>query len=188
MEENQNDNLAVYLSIAFVVLIVAVAGYMVLAGGTEDEVTPSPTPTPQPTVAASPTETSLPTDIIDLEEAPTEVPTATPTPTPTPAASPSPTQGEVVSFEVSGTEYAFNPTRLTVPVGATVQITFKNDGSIAHNWAIPSLGVTTKTIAAGQTDTVTFTAPENPTTAEIRAECTVSGHAEQGMVGTLVVQ
>lgn len=186
MEENQNDNLAVYLSIAFVVLIVAVAGYMVLAGGTEDEVTPSPTPTPQPTVAASPTETSLPTDIIDLEEAPTEVPTATPTPTPT--ASPSPTQGEVVSFEVSGTEYAFNPTRLTVPVGATVQITFKNDGSIAHNWAIPSLGVTTKTIAAGQTDTVTFTAPENPTTAEIRAECTVSGHAEQGMVGTLVVQ
>lgn len=177
---NHADNLALYLSIGFVVLLVLVAGYLVITGSKTQQNQTQPTPTPQVTLEASPTQASLPTSIITLKEAPTLEPTSTPTPTST--------SSQTLKFEVSGTEYSFNPSQLTVPAGSRVQITFKNEGKIPHNWAIPSLGVTTRTINAGETDVVTFTAPKEPTTAPIRSECTLPGHAERGMVGTLVVK
>jgi len=86
---------------------------------------------------------------------------------------------------VSGNEYAFDPSVITVKKGMPVQILFKNTGKYPHNLTISDLNVQTKTIQTGQQDTVTFT-PGN--TGQYTFTCTVPGHADKGMTGTINVQ
>ncbi|MDY6761799.1 MAG: cupredoxin domain-containing protein [Candidatus Nanohaloarchaea archaeon] len=85
---------------------------------------------------------------------------------------------------VSGTEYSFSPSTITVEKGQEVTIEFTNTGQIPHNLKIPALNVGSDTIQAGQTDSFTFTAPESGTF-PIDFECTLPGHASSGMTGTL---
>ena len=61
---------------------------------------------------------------------------------------------------------------------------FTNDDPIFHDWEV--LGVANVDAGArpGQTQTIRFTIDEPGTYA---IECSVPGHAESGMVGTLVV-
>lgn len=54
-----------------------------------------------------------------------------------------------------------------------------------HNWIIERQGVGTQTIAGGQSDTIEFTAPAAGTYTYF---CSVPGHRERGMVGTLTVE
>lgn len=110
---------------------------------------------------------------------------------PTTAATTAPTATTTVSpaasvqITVTGSEFAFTPSTLTVKSGQTVQLTFKNMGTYPHNLTIPDLGVATKTITPGQEDTITFT----PTKAgSFSFLCTVPGHADRGMKGTLIVE
>jgi plastocyanin len=113
---------------------------------------------------------------------------------------------------VTATEFALAPATLEVPAGQPVEITFINKGATFHNWAVPSLAATrlqvlsmpkdlpdvyihdmTKLIkdghpiiAAGphQRAVLRFT-PLDVGTYQIL--CTIPGHKEMGMVGTLVV-
>ena len=103
-----------------------------------------------------------------------------------PAASAMPSSSAAINkITVLGTEYAFSPSTITVKVGQPVQITFKNNGTFPHNLTIADLNVGTKTITPGQEDTITFT----PTKAgSFPFICTVLGHADKGMKGTLIVQ
>lgn len=101
----------------------------------------------------------------------------------------SPTASSVTTagqaFTVEGNEYAFSPATLTVKNNQPVTILFKNTGKYPHNFSISELDVKSKTIRTGQEDTVTFTPTK---TGSFEYVCTVPGHADRGMKGTLLVQ
>lgn len=96
-----------------------------------------------------------------------------------------PAKPGVVAQTIEGSEYRFDPEELRVNVGETVRITFRNVGILEHDWSVPDLDVTTATINAGQEATVEFR-PQRRGTYEMI--CTVPGHRELGMRGTLIVQ
>lgn len=98
---------------------------------------------------------------------------------PTPSAGP-PTAAAVV-LALTGTEYSFTPVALTAAAGRTT-IRFTNRGAMEHNFAIKALGVKL-TAQPGKTAEVTVTL--KPGT--FKSTCTVPGHAQSGMQGTLTV-
>lgn len=87
-------------------------------------------------------------------------------------------------FTVSGAEFAFSPNTLSVNKGDTVKVTFTNNGTLPHNFTITELNVKSRTIMPGASDTVTFTAD---TAGTFTYFCSVPGHKDKGMVGTLTV-
>lgn len=91
----------------------------------------------------------------------------------------------VKEFTVSGTEFSLSPSSITVKAGDRVKITFRNTGGASHNLAIEGLGVSTKTIGSGKTDTVEFTVPTSGT---YPIFCSVPGHRSAGMEGQLKVE
>jgi plastocyanin len=105
----------------------------------------------------------------------------------TPAAQ-NPTTGsamEAQKITVTGSEFAFSPSAITLKKGQPAQITFKNGGTYPHNLTIADLNVKTKTIQPEETDTIQFT-PDK--TGQFSFICTVPGHADKGMKGILTVQ
>ena len=86
---------------------------------------------------------------------------------------------------VEGNEYAFIPSAITVKKGEVVKVNFKNTGKFPHNFSIADLSVKSKTIQPGEEDAVTFTADKVGSFTYI---CTVPGHADKGMKGTLTVK
>ena len=86
---------------------------------------------------------------------------------------------------VEGSEFAFTPSTITLKKGETAEITFKNTGKYAHNLTIADLNVKSKTIQPGEQDTFTVT-PDK--TGSFSFVCTVPGHADKGMTGTLTVE
>lgn len=93
-----------------------------------------------------------------------------------------PTRAAVTTnVTVHMTEYAFQLSAMTAPVG-TVVFAITNDGKAPHNFSIG--GQTTDTISSGGTATLTvnFTqAGDNPYL------CTLPGHAAAGMQGTFTI-
>lgn len=86
------------------------------------------------------------------------------------------------TVEVSGSEYFFTPRTISVEKGEKVKVEFRNTGGVPHNLRIPGLNVGTSALAAGQSSSFIFTAPKSGEF-PLRFECTLPGHAEQGMVG-----
>lgn len=93
--------------------------------------------------------------------------------------------GEVREITVEGDEYSFSPESLSVTAEERISLTFKNMGNFPHNFTIDELGVATKTIAGGETNTVEFTAQTSGT---FTFYCSVGGHRELGMEGDLEVE
>lgn len=89
------------------------------------------------------------------------------------------------TIEITAEEFAFEPSRIEVAVGETVRIKLRNEGVLSHNLTIKKLGVEIGTIQSDATGTARFR-PQNPGT--YRIVCTVPGHSEAGMTGTLVVK
>ncbi len=113
-------------------------------------------------------------------------PSATPLETATSA--PSASEGAMVKateITVLGTDYAFTPAKLSIKKGDKVKLVFQNNGKFPHNLVIDDLKVQTKTINAGQTDTVEFTADKS---GSYTMYCSVDSHQQKGMVGTVSVQ
>ena len=110
-----------------------------------------------------------------------------------------------VTLEV--TEFKFQPATVQVEVGRPVKITMRNKGAIEHDWSILEIPVTGIKEAPkstmqhdmgnehqpelhmsamnGQMVQMEFT-PTRPGTYEFK--CTIAGHKEAGLVGTLVVK
>ena len=86
---------------------------------------------------------------------------------------------------VSGSEFSFSPSTITVQEGESIMLTFSNSGSATHNLIIQELGVETRTIGAGQTDTIEFVAEEAAT---LSFHCSVGNHRALGMEGELIVE
>jgi len=99
-----------------------------------------------------------------------------------PAASPQPFPGATV--EVQAYDLGFSPIAIQLPSAGTSRIVLHNVGFVPHNLTVDALGI--QVVAArGLTSETTVTDPA-PGTYEFY--CSVSGHKEGGMVGTLLVQ
>lgn len=77
-----------------------------------------------------------------------------------------------------------NPDLMAQP-GDRIRVTLVNDDGMPHDFAIPDLNVqTTMVTAKGQTTDVVF---ETNDTGEFAYYCTVPGHRQAGMEGSLIV-
>ena len=95
-------------------------------------------------------------------------------------------QGTGQPVTVTMTDMQFSPATVTVKAGTPVNFTAPNRGVLEHNWRV-KVGSETIQIDArpGQTATRTFT-PTTPGTYTV--VCTIAGHEQAGMRGTLVVE
>jgi plastocyanin len=92
--------------------------------------------------------------------------------------------GGKITIEMS--EYKFSPDTLTASPGATVQVTLKNVGALQHDFHVDVVNATSPLVDPGKSTDFSFTAPSQP--GQYQFWCTVPGHKELGMVGTLTVQ
>ena len=88
-------------------------------------------------------------------------------------------------IDVSAKEYSFTPSNITVNKGETVKIVFTNNGLFPHNFTISDLGLITGNINPGDSKTIIFTANK---IGEFAYFCSIDGHKDLGMQGSLVVQ
>ena len=97
------------------------------------------------------------------------------------AASPAPGAPELV---VTAMEFVFEPGELRLRVGTTVNLTLVNRGQLYHDLSISDLGFVL-TADPGDSARGAVTVTE---VGRFRFVCSVPGHAEAGMTGTLVVE
>ncbi len=104
------------------------------------------------------------------------------------------------SISATMSEFKFDPGTWSVTAGQQVSLKLTNSGSVEHSWVLMSKPVAgssftdadkanilfSKTVPAGQSATVTFTAPA--TAGDYQVLCDVPGHLEAGMKGTLTVK
>ena len=96
------------------------------------------------------------------------------------------------SVTVIGREYTFEPEQVVVRGGgaggdASVEAVLRNAGSLAHNLTVlqgERKVAGTRTIVGGKRSSARFSLAPG----EYRFVCTVDGHEERGMVGTLEVR
>lgn len=108
-------------------------------------------------------------------------------------------------LEVTTTDFQFSPDSWTVPAGEEISIDIVNEGSVLHEWVLMQPGVSIESeadlpeteeelladfvyvedeVEAGETKTLTFTAPEAGTYQII---CAIETHFDAGMEGSLTV-
>ena len=118
-----------------------------------------------------------------------------------------PSEAGTTEVTVKATDFAYNPSSITVPVGQPVTITLDNEGAVEHDFVVDKISVedveASETgpamhhqmgempdydlhfyASAGDSAILKFTALE-PGTYEIY--CTIKGHKEAGMIGKLIV-
>ena len=89
------------------------------------------------------------------------------------------------TIELAGTEFAFEPSEIALDAAGTYRFVLRNDGGAPHALEIEGNGVEaeTETIEGGETTQIDVALDEG----EYEIYCPVGNHAEQGMVGRLVV-
>lgn len=85
---------------------------------------------------------------------------------------------------VTSTDNAFDTDAITVKPGDTITLT--NEGFAQHDLKITDLGVGTDLLNNGQTMTITI--PEDAEPGDYEFICSVPGHKEAGMVGTITIE
>ncbi len=112
------------------------------------------------------------------------------------------------TLSVAAKEFAFAPAALSVRAGQPVTINLQNNGAVEHDWSVREIEISGEATSSGAPPsghmmggtgdepklhvaagiggkgTLTFT-PSKPGTYAFY--CTVAGHKEAGMVGTLTV-
>lgn len=104
-------------------------------------------------------------------------------PVASPQASPAAAAAAPAEFSISTVDLAFQPSSLTIPARTDVTIRIENLGVIPHDFAIPQLGVKSAVLSNGESTTVTI----NAAPGTYGFACSVPGHKQAGMRGTLVV-
>lgn len=105
---------------------------------------------------------------------------------------------------VSAADFAFDPAEITIPAGESVAITLQNEDVLEHDLQVDGLtierlddGAMPGGHAGGDASTLALhTTPDESATLTFRATqtgtfefyCTITGHREEGMVGTLTVE
>ena len=116
-------------------------------------------------------------------------------------------QAAATEITVQATDFAFSPVSITVPAGQLIMLTLNNTGAVEHDFVVEKINVTDVEASdtgpaahhqmgempeydlhffakAGETATLQFTAFEAGT---YEIFCSIAGHKEAGMIGTLVV-
>jgi uncharacterized cupredoxin-like copper-binding protein len=90
-----------------------------------------------------------------------------------------------VAITVKAGEFYFTLSKASIPKPETVAFTVINEGTITHDFSIPSLKKTTKMLAPHQKQvlTVKFTKKGS-----YYYECLVPRHAQEGMAGSFTVK
>jgi len=86
---------------------------------------------------------------------------------------------------VTARDLQFSPADVRVRAGAVVVVRFTNGDPVFHDWEVEGLANVDAAGRPGQTQQIRFRI-ETPGT--YRVICTVPGHAEAGMAGTLIVE
>lgn len=104
--------------------------------------------------------------------------------------------GAVDQLEISATDFAFDPTDPQIPADRDVAVILVNDGSIEHNWTVLEAGTTIASesdydesmAVAAVGDAVGGESVEGSVslpTGEYQVICTIAGHLDAGMTGTV---
>lgn len=93
-------------------------------------------------------------------------------------------EAAAASITVEAFDLGFNLSSNTIPANTDVQVTVTNNGALAHDFVIDELGIQTKLLNPGESETVTI----NAAPGDYTYYCSVPGHREAGMQGTLTVQ
>jgi len=93
-------------------------------------------------------------------------------------------EGNVVTIEVNGTNFKFEPATINVSQGDTVKVVFTSTQGF-HDFVIDEFDVKTKQLGQGESEEVTFVADKAGT---FEFYCSVGNHRQMGMVGTLTVK
>jgi len=103
-----------------------------------------------------------------------------------------------ISFTM--TDFAFNPNEFTIPAGKDITLNVTHNGTMEHSFIVMKYGTDTGEmfdeadkvnvywevdLQPGDSETVLFTAPDQPGTYQII--CGMAGHLQSGMVGKLIV-
>ncbi len=86
--------------------------------------------------------------------------------------------------QIVATDNAFDTDAITAKPGDTIVLT--NDGFAQHDIVVEDLGLDSGMANGG--DTVTITIPEDAAPGEYEFHCSVPGHKESGMTGTLTIE
>jgi Cu+-exporting ATPase len=89
------------------------------------------------------------------------------------------------NVDVVARDLSFSLAEVRITAGRTTVVSFRNDGSMFHDWEVEGVANVDAGARPGQKQRIRFTI-DAPGTYLIR--CTVPGHAAAGMVGTLVVE
>lgn len=82
-------------------------------------------------------------------------------------------------------EFAFTPAALEATAGQVLEVTLVNKGTIEHDFSIDSLGLK---VYAAVGKTTTGTTDKALTAGTYEFYCSIAGHREAGMHGTLTVK
>lgn len=86
-------------------------------------------------------------------------------------------------LEVTATEFQFAPADLTAPADTPVTIVLTNEGAVEHDLVIEETAEKVAHVASGETGEGQITLPAGTYT----FYCSIPGHREAGMEGTLTV-
>jgi plastocyanin len=86
--------------------------------------------------------------------------------------------------EVVASDVGFQPADVTIEAGRFVVLEFTNEDPIFHDWEVEGVANVDAGARPGQTQRIRFRLDEP---GSYRIMCTVEGHAEAGMTGTLTV-
>ena len=170
-------------------LALAVAAFALVAcNGDGDNGDDDPTQTGGTTATATSTTTATTT----------ATSTATATATETGTATSTPSGGAGGTLQVQMIDINYDPKELTATVDEEVTIEFENTGALEHTFTIDEISADDVTeeyqgdeadidvvLQPGESGTLSFTPTE---AGEFEFYCTVPGHREAGMVGTLTVE
>jgi len=90
----------------------------------------------------------------------------------------------VKEFTITGDNFSFTPSTITVKKGDRVKITFKNNKGY-HDFVIDEFGVATKQAQAPATEVLEFTADK---VGSFEYYCSVGTHRSMGMKGVLKIE
>ena len=108
--------------------------------------------------------------------------------------------GPSTKFSFTMTDFAFDPSEFTVPAGQEITIHVTHHGTMEHDFIIMKYDTDAGEkydeedkvnvfwevdLQPGESETVSFTAPEQPGTYQII--CGMPGHLQSGMIGKLIV-
>lgn len=88
------------------------------------------------------------------------------------------------TFDLSGTNFAYDVTEIRVQEGDTVTINFESADGF-HDWVVDEFSAATEKVNPGQVTSVTFVANK---AGNYEYYCSVGKHRQNGMVGTLIVE